>query len=234
MKEETKPEPADAALKEPRALVSRRSLLGGMMVAVVTPAVLSRAWAETPMHSERVAPGSPRTSCSPTPRFQHSATGLADGRVLVTGGWRHSGLQTSVLPLGETQIYDASANAWSRAAFLNTARAQHAAVALADGRVLVVGGVNHAPLSDTEIYDPAADTWTRAAPMPQSRYGHAASFTDGLVARDRRLQCRSAGERSNLRCGCRHLAPVALVAFLQIEFQSITGARNPRKTNSWP
>lgn len=186
MNEDTRNEPADST---PGTLVTRRGVLGGLMAAVVAPAAISRVWARpaAPILAaprERVgvvANTSLGAPCSPTPRYLHSATTLADGRVLVTGGWRHSGLPAYVPPLGESQIYDASANAWTSAASLNTARAQHAAAALADGRVLVVGGLNHAPLAATEIYDPSSDTWTKVAPMAQSRYGHAASYSNGLV-----------------------------------------------------
>ena len=180
-------EPADAVPETPLTLMSRRSLLGGLMAAVVAPAVVSRAWARpalaelTDKQVEFARGRADRTPCSPTPRYLHTATELAGGRILVVGGWRHSGLPNYVPPLAEAQIYDASANLWSRAAFLNTARAQHAAVALEDGRILVVGGLSNVPLADAEIYNPAADTWAKVAPMAESRYAHAASFANGLV-----------------------------------------------------
>ena len=189
MNENTNIELADS--DTPGARVTRRGLLGGLLAAAVVPAAMSRTWARSApaaVRSERsqlVPTPSPALSvgegCRPTPRYLHSATCLTDGRVLVAGGWRHSGLPSYVPPLGETQIYDAAANTWNRAASLKTPRAQHTAVVLADGRVLVVGGLNHAPLAEAEIYDPVADTWTKTAPMGESRYGHAASFANGLV-----------------------------------------------------
>jgi hypothetical protein len=187
MNEKTNREPAAAASDTPGTLVSRRGLLGGLLAAAVVPAALSRTWARSApaaMRSERselVPALSVGEVCSPTPRYLHSAICLTDGRLLVAGGWRHSGLPSSVPPLGEAQVYDPAANTWSRAASLKTPRAQHAAVLLADGRVLVVGGLNHAPLAEAEIYDPRADTWTKVAPMEEARYGHAASVANGLV-----------------------------------------------------
>ena len=118
---------------------------------------------------------------APVPRFQHASAMLPDGRILVIGGWRHSGLSSYVPPLANVQIYDPSTNTWSEAASLKTARAQHAAVALPDGRILAAGGMNHAPLASTEIYDPSSDTWAKAAPLPQALYGHAIVAAGELV-----------------------------------------------------
>ncbi len=178
MHEETTP--------EGRTLVSRRGLLGGILAAAVAPALLSKAWAQpglirpkTPRtHIENAASGA---ACLPITRCQHASATLADGRILVVGGWRHSGLPAYVPPLADAQIYDPNTDIWTQAAAMKIARADHAAVALADGRVLVIGGMNSVPLATTEIYDPFADTWTEAAPMKQALYSHAASFSDGLV-----------------------------------------------------
>ena len=117
----------------------------------------------------------------PLPRFGHSATLLADGRILVTGGWRHGGISALNPPLASAQIYDPAGDLWTDAKPLRTPRAEHASVTLPDGRVLVIGGLGHAPLADAEIYDPSRDTWTPAAPMHQPRYGHAATLADDRV-----------------------------------------------------
>lgn len=165
--------------------VSRRSLLGGMLAAVAAPAFFVKAWAQ---------PGTPRgvlpmplevhfagEASAPVPRCQHASAALPDGRILVIGGWRHSGLSSYVPPLADAQIYDPGSNTWAEAASLKTARAQHAAVALPDGRILVTGGMNHAPVASSEIYDPMSDTWTKAASLPQALYGHAVAISGGLV-----------------------------------------------------
>ena len=53
-------------------------------------------------------------------------------------------------------------DSWTRVAPLSVPRALHHAVALADGRVLMFGGVGDSgPLNASEIYDPDANTWTR-------------------------------------------------------------------------
>src|SRR5205814_1509748 len=57
-----------------------------------------------------------------------------------------------------------------RGASMPQSRADHAAVALRDGRVLVAGGENGSFIYRTAaIYDPSMDTWTQAAPMPRVR-----------------------------------------------------------------
>ena len=166
-------------------VVSRRTVLGGMLAAAAAPALFAKAWAQPGTHQ-----GLPRMplevhlaeeASAPVPRCQHASAALPDGRILVVGGWRHSGLPSYVPPLANAQLYDPAANIWTEAASLKTARAQHAAVTLLDGRVLVTGGMNHAPVASTEIYDPASDTWTGAASLPLALYGHAIAVSGGLV-----------------------------------------------------
>lgn len=171
--------------------VSRRSVLGGLMAALVAPALLAKAWARPGGDGAGAgravnvwtgrAVWTSRTACAPLPRFGHSATALADGRILVAGGWRYGGTSPLNPPLAGAQIYDPARDAWAAASPLLRPRAEHAAAALPDGRVLVTGGLGHAPLSDAEVYDPTADTWTRVSPMGQPRYGHAAAVSGGRV-----------------------------------------------------
>src|ERR1700687_5140048 len=74
-----------------------------------------------------------------TPRSFHTATLLADGRVLVVGGVEASS-EVSGNVVGSAELYDPAVDAWSPAAPLFGARAKHAAILLADQRVLVFGG----------------------------------------------------------------------------------------------
>ena len=67
---------------------------------------------------------------------------------------------------------------------MNMARYQHAAVRLADGRVLVTGGLNRtaSPMFGAEIYSPRSDSWTSAPSLIMARYGHTLSaLEDGRV-----------------------------------------------------
>ena len=58
---------------------------------------------------------------------------------------------------------------------LNTARRQHTATLLPNGKVLVAGGENAgSKLGSVEIYDPATDSWSNGTNMPGPRFGAAA------------------------------------------------------------
>ena len=164
--------------------VSRRTVLGGLMAAAMTPAILTWARADDDDSSGDAAPTSVASGgieTAATPRFLHAAALLPGGDVLVTGGWRHTGLPNYTPPLASAQIFRTATNTWTDAAPMHTGRAQHTAVTLADGKILVAGGLSHVPLASAEIYDPITDTWTPAAPMPESRYGHSAVLAGDRV-----------------------------------------------------
>ena len=114
-----------------------------------------------------------------TPRSQHTATLLPDGRVLVAGG-AHSTL------LASTEIYNPTTNSWTAAPSMSTARNLHAATPLSDGRVLVAGGTNGGVggyLASAEIYDPATNGWSAIPNMNMAR----GAFTATRLADDRVL-----------------------------------------------
>jgi Kelch motif/Galactose oxidase, central domain len=108
------------------------------------------------------------------------AARMLDGRVLVTGGCANRQYTTCYT---SAEIYDPKANVWTMTAPMSVAHAKHAATLLADGRVLVTGGITGS--SDTnaaEIYDPVADTWKGAVPIGIARRRHAMErLTDGKV-----------------------------------------------------
>lgn len=102
-------------------------------------------------------------------RWNHTATRLADGRVLVAGG------ETSTSSLSSAQIFNPATGTWSATGPMNSARARHRAVLLDDGRVLVMGGNNGSTnLASAEIYDPATGTWTLTGSLYQRRRFHGA------------------------------------------------------------
>ena len=92
------------------------------------------------------------------PRRLHTATVLADGRVLVAAGIGSSGW------LNTAEIYDPATNTWSATGALAVARYDHSATRLRDGRVLVAAGTSASiatgALASVEIYDPASGTWS--------------------------------------------------------------------------
>jgi hypothetical protein len=106
-----------------------------------------------------------------TPTCACTATLLPDGRVLVAGATNSLG-GTDLLASAE--LYDPQSGAWSATQGMVAARGGHAAVLLADSKVLVTGGVgNEKPnrdpvLASAELYDPASGTWTATA-LPKIR-----------------------------------------------------------------
>jgi hypothetical protein len=118
-----------------------------------------------------------------TARSAHSATLLADGRVLVCGGSTPSGsLAQGYANNTSVEVYDPALNTWKPAAPMMTARAHHTATLLADGRVLVTGGEDdhYRPVATAEIYDPVIDAWTpSAATMASARSTQTATLLPG-------------------------------------------------------
>ena len=110
-------------------------------------------------------------------RRRHTATPLADGRVLFVGGENGSGL------IGQSEIFDPANQTFSAAGNLNVARADHSAVQLADGRVLIAGGSGATGnLATTEIFDPTTGAFASGPAMSVARAGHSATlFADGRV-----------------------------------------------------
>jgi hypothetical protein len=115
-----------------------------------------------------------------SPRFEHTATLLVDGRVLVAGGQGADG------PLASSEIFDPAVSAFIRSNDMGEARTNHAAVRLADRGVLVVGGAGGAngdlSLASAEVFDPNRGAWVRVAPLAQARTGETATLLgDGRV-----------------------------------------------------
>ena len=79
--------------------------------------------------------------------------------MLVSGG-----TDASNRLVGPSEIYDPLTGIWSVTGVLNTFRANHAAVLLQSGKVLVAGGSLDDPTS-AEIYDPTSGTWTLTIAM---------------------------------------------------------------------
>jgi N-acetylneuraminic acid mutarotase len=118
-----------------------------------------------------------------TAREQHTATLLQNGKVLVTGGLkraRDSNGSEVTDHLSSAELYDPANGTWSPTGTLITAREQHTATLLENGKVLVTGGLNSfnldAPISSAELYDPASGTWSATGSLRVGRTDQAATL----------------------------------------------------------
>jgi surface antigen len=118
-------------------------------------------------------PPSPPASMG-TARASHTATPLANGNVLVTGG-RPDGATV----VASAELYDSASSTWTPVPDMTTARIFHTATLLANGKVLVTGGqsaLGGSATASAELYDPASNTWTPAANMRYPRMLHTATL----------------------------------------------------------
>jgi hypothetical protein len=99
-------------------------------------------------------------------RYNHTATALDNGQVLVSGG---QGAPAAA------EVYTPATGRWSSAGTMLSARYSHAAAPLADGTVLVMGGYNGAYLKTAELYSPTSGSWRATGAMISSRYLHTAT-----------------------------------------------------------
>lgn len=107
--------------------------------------------------------------------FGHTATGLADGRVVVIGGHNANNVYRTV------DIFDPYSGTWSPADDAPASEYQHSATLLADGRILVAGGrlQSSAVVSTSAVFDPSAPRgrqWVTALNLLTARAGHTATL----------------------------------------------------------
>jgi hypothetical protein len=72
-----------------------------------------------------------------TDRMDHTATLLKDGRVLITGGWS---APTLTAPIASCEIFDPKTETFTPIAPMQTARHEHTATLLENGKILIAGG----------------------------------------------------------------------------------------------
>jgi len=113
-------------------------------------------------------------------RRLHTATLLPNGKVLVAGGF--NGVVGRDSATNTAEIYDPAIGIWRSTGSLRLARARHTATLLANGKVLVVGGINDSQsasftVTDTaELYDPVTETWRSTGTLKWARSSHTATL----------------------------------------------------------
>lgn len=117
-------------------------------------------------------------------RIQPHAILLGDGRVLVVGNEWYPEEGGETRDLGTAELWVPATGTWQRTESLNRSRSDFAAVPLADGRALVIGGTNpdRQSYSSAYVYDPDRETWSKVGLMDKARTAPtAALLPDGRV-----------------------------------------------------
>jgi hypothetical protein len=110
-----------------------------------------------------------------TKRALHTATLLSSGQVLLAGGWDGTTLNSK---LASAELYEPANGTFTATGPLNTARSEHTATVLNDGRVLIVGGEDSGGsyLQYCELYLPDKGIFVPAGSMQVPRYMHTATL----------------------------------------------------------
>jgi hypothetical protein len=108
---------------------------------------------------------------------------LADGRILVVGGYSGSG---NPIGIANAEIFDPSNNSWTTVPSMSYRRWYPTATTLSDGRMLVTAGwqtTNHTNAGIPEIYDPSTNQWTKLtnANNPFETYPFMFPLQDGRI-----------------------------------------------------
>lgn len=130
----------------------------------------------------------------PTPGYWAIPTDssvVLDGKVLVAGGEDGARNAHDAVALFDPEAVPDPTKpdvkgAWTALNPLTVSRRLHSVTKLADGRVLVAGGISGAfssppvPVASAEIYDPATGAWTPTTTgMKEARFGHSATLIAG-------------------------------------------------------
>jgi uncharacterized repeat protein (TIGR03803 family) len=105
-------------------------------------------------------------------RWNHTATLLTNGLVLIAGGTTANEYPDNPFrATNSSELYDPAAGISTLTGFMTDAQAGHIAILLTNGLVLVAGGRNDGGsiLSRAELYDPSAGTWADTGYLNKER-----------------------------------------------------------------
>jgi hypothetical protein len=104
-----------------------------------------------------------------------TATLLPNGTVLIAGG--RACCNPNFYFTSSAEIYNPATGQFTATGSLDTARVQHTATLLGNGKVLIVGGDNPlGTLSSAELYDPGTGQFTPAGNLSSARRFHTATL----------------------------------------------------------
>ena len=113
-------------------------------------------------------------------RYFGAAAALGDGSAVVAGGWPDTGSSPAT---SSVDVYDLVSSSWQPAAAMASRRAAFPMVALADGRLLAVGGqtegTNAPSTASAEVFDPVGRTWAGAGSLVSPLWYPAAAALGG-------------------------------------------------------
>lgn len=158
---------------------------GGAGAVLPSPPPLASAELYDPATGTFAATGSMHVA-----RASHTATLISGGRVLIVGGTPDGGKDTGRYPyfgsgvLESAEIYDIATGVFTTTGSMTTKRLGHTATLLADGTVLVAGGVTTTDwlsgqgrwTATAELYDPTSGQFTVVGAMHIARELHAATL----------------------------------------------------------
>lgn len=149
-----------------------KQILFGICIPILILGLVSAA-----VGTEKVAPIASMT----LPRAAHSATLLTNGKVLIAGGCIVDGCENKLTASAE--LYDPVTNSFQETGAMNVARVGHAAILLATGKVLTLGGwAGNNATTTAELYDPETQSFSIVGEMNEARDGFSATLLqDGRV-----------------------------------------------------
>ena len=100
------------------------------------------------------------TGSMTTPRANHTATLMTNGKVLIAGGW----VAIIGTPTATAELYDPGSGTFTPTGDMTTPRSHHTATLLLDGRVLIPGS-SFPVVNSAEIYDPSTGTFAATGNM---------------------------------------------------------------------
>jgi hypothetical protein len=119
----------------------------------------------------------PATNAMTTPRDSHTATLLANGKVLMAGGLAGADL-FAFAPTDHAELFDPDSGTFTAISSMTSARVEHGATLLPNGKVLLTGGWKTSTYQKTaELFDPATGTFKLLShTLATERRGHTSTL----------------------------------------------------------